>query len=511
MGAAFHASAPMRILYLDLDSQRPDHLGCYGYHRETSPCIDAIAAEGVRFTNCYAPDAPCLPSRTALYSGQHGIHTGVINHGGAYAQPFVEGPDRAFQDRFRGSSFPGLLGAAGYYTACISPFGNRHAAWHWMAGFNEMLDPGGKGGMESADEVAPAVVDWIERNAGRENWFLHVNLWDAHTPYRAPAPFGNPFADEPLPAWYTEEVRQKHWGEPGPHSAQEVNGFFLDEAYAANFAEDFPRQPHQIDSLEAARAMFDGYDCGVRYSDQIVGQFIDTLKAAGIWEDTVVIISADHGENLGELNIYGDHQTADAMTCRIPLIIRWPGLTDGARAGTTQDGLLYNFDWAATVLEMLGAEVPADWDGQSFAPTFQAGEDFGRPFLVSSQGAWSCQRGVRWGDYILVRSYFDAYHGFPEVMLFDLKNDPHEQHDLAPTHPELVHAGLAKLDHWWGHMMRTAAHPVDPMWAVVHEGGPYHARIDHRAYMARLRETGRARWADHFDAAYGPDGLKRRG
>ena len=68
----------MRILYIDIDSLRPDHLGCYGYHRSTSPNIDAIAAEGVRFTNCYATDVPCLPSRTALFSSQFGIHNGVV-------------------------------------------------------------------------------------------------------------------------------------------------------------------------------------------------------------------------------------------------------------------------------------------------------------------------------------------------------------------------------------------------------------------------------------------------
>jgi arylsulfatase A-like enzyme len=67
----------MRILCLDLDSLRPDHLGCYGYHRDTSPNIDRIAREGTLFEECYCSDAPCLPSRTALMSGRFGIHTGA--------------------------------------------------------------------------------------------------------------------------------------------------------------------------------------------------------------------------------------------------------------------------------------------------------------------------------------------------------------------------------------------------------------------------------------------------
>ncbi|MFN2111024.1 MAG: sulfatase-like hydrolase/transferase, partial [Anaerolineae bacterium] len=84
----------MRILYIDIDTLRPDHLGCYGYHRNTSPNLDALAQNGVRFKNCYTSDAPCLPSRTALWSGRFGFHTGVVNHGGTAAQPFVEGPSR---------------------------------------------------------------------------------------------------------------------------------------------------------------------------------------------------------------------------------------------------------------------------------------------------------------------------------------------------------------------------------------------------------------------------------
>ena len=72
----------MRIILFDIDTLRPDHLGCYGYGRETSPDIDAIAAHGVRFTDYYCPNAPCLPSRASLITGQYGIHTGVVGHGG---------------------------------------------------------------------------------------------------------------------------------------------------------------------------------------------------------------------------------------------------------------------------------------------------------------------------------------------------------------------------------------------------------------------------------------------
>jgi choline-sulfatase len=205
----------VRILYIDIDTLRADHLGCHGYHRDTSPNIDALAESGVRFENCYVSDAPCMPSRTALWSGRCGFHTGVVNHGGTAAQPFIEGATRGFRDLFDATCWMGALRRLGLHTATISPFGERHAAWHWYAGFKEVYNPG-KGGMEIADDITPLALDWMRRHAQRDNWFLHVNYWDPHTPYRTPVEFGDPFKDDPLPAWLTEEVRQRGWHGYGP-------------------------------------------------------------------------------------------------------------------------------------------------------------------------------------------------------------------------------------------------------------------------------------------------------
>ena len=156
----------MRILYLDLDALTPRHLGCYGYLRNTSPTIDAIASEGMRFENVYCSDAPCLPSRTAFYSGRFGIQTGVVGHGGTAADPKVEGPTRGFRDLYQSDGLAGQLQRAGLHTAMISPFGQRHAAWHFYAGFNEIHNTGG-GGMEDASEVTPVVEKWLTDHASR--------------------------------------------------------------------------------------------------------------------------------------------------------------------------------------------------------------------------------------------------------------------------------------------------------------------------------------------------------
>jgi arylsulfatase A-like enzyme len=420
----------------------------------------------------------------------------VINHGGTAADPFIEGPGRRFQSTLGRTSWMHCLREAGFKTVTISPFGERHSAWHWYASFLEFYNTG-KNGQERADEIAPVALDWLARNGKSDAWFLHLNLWDPHTPYRTPAAFGDPFQDTPLPAWLTEEVRQQHWHGCGPHSAREIHGFDDRDAFGGRY----PRQPVQADSMQEVRRMFDGYDTGVRYADEWIGRLLNALTDLGVLDETAVIVSADHGENLGELNIYGDHQTADRITTRVPLIMRWPGITTDA-GGRVDTGLYYHCDFAATLIELAGGTVPANWDGVSFAPAFRRGEAAGRDYLLLSQGAWSCQRAVRFDDYLCIRSYHDGYHGFPDILLFDVADDPHEQIDLAPQRPDLVARAMELLDEWHGEMMRTASHPQDPMWTVLQEGGPLHTRGQLPKYLERLRETGRASWAERLAATH---------
>lgn len=104
----------MRIVYFDIDTLRPDHLGCYGYHRNTSPNIDSIAAQGIRFENYYTSDAPCLPSRSALFTGRFGIHTGVVGHGGTAADPYIEGYERRFKSSASATAWMSMLRKAGF-------------------------------------------------------------------------------------------------------------------------------------------------------------------------------------------------------------------------------------------------------------------------------------------------------------------------------------------------------------------------------------------------------------
>ncbi len=215
----------MRILYIDIDSCRADHLGCYGYPRNTSPTIDSIARDGLVCRHYFCSDAPCLPSRTAFYSGRFGIQTGVVGHGMTAAQPKVQGTSRGFRDWFDEQGLARQLQKAGYHTAMISPFGQRHAAHWFYAGFMEIHNTG-KGGMESAEEVMPVVKKWFADNLSKDQWYLHLNFWDPHTPYRVPKELGNPFANDPLPKHLDDDALiAHHLKKTGPHSAQDLGMF----------------------------------------------------------------------------------------------------------------------------------------------------------------------------------------------------------------------------------------------------------------------------------------------
>jgi arylsulfatase A-like enzyme len=511
----------VRIIYIDIDTLRPDHLGCYGYHRDTSPNIDRIARGAMRLDNCFVSDAPCLPSRSALHHGRFGIHNGAINHGGRYADPYPEGASRGFKNSPPYRKWVQVLQDAGFYTASVSSFAGRHNSWWFLAGFNEVHDCG-KGGSEIATEVTDTAVDILTKLADRDDWFLHFNIWDPHTPYRTPPGYGNPFADEPIADWVSQEMLDRQNDTYGTHSANaplhNPTGTPTD------------REVSRIRTLDDYKTWIDGYDTGIRFADDAVGKICEALEAHGIYEETAIIVSSDHGENQGELNVYGDHQTADLITCRVPMVIKWPGIEPGS-----DSALHYQFDVAATTLELLDLSIPDGWDASSFAGTAGfpkpgaaasaggRGSDgeltsggtpaaagsaerhaAGREYLVVSQACWSCQRAVVFDDHILIKTYHDGLKDFPETMLFNRVDDPHETSNIADAKPELAARGLGLLQEWENEMIRTSDYDEDPMLGVIREGGPFHAKLGRLGeYLDYYRSIGREDIARRMEKKYG--------
>lgn len=487
----------MRIVFFDLDTLRPDHLGCYGYFRNTSPNIDSIAAEGVRFDNYYCSDAPCLPSRSALSSGLFGIHNGAVGHGGTAADQTLQGEDRGFRSRFSRTNLFQQFRDAGLHTVSISTFAERHTSYWYYGGFKEMYNVG-MGGGERADQVSPIAIDWIKRNAKNDNWFLHINMWDPHTAYRTPEEFGNPFEGDDFfdHTWMTQEIIDEQRKEASPHGVREI-GMYDNTPWP-----EYPRQPMEIFDMNDYRKLMDGYDCGIAYMDMHIGYILDALREEGVYDDVSFIITSDHGENIGELNSYAEHSTADHITCRIPMIIKW----NGGQKGISDDSLRYNIDLAPTVADLFGLKKAKIWDGESYAKTITDGESVPRDYLVLSQMAHVCQRSVRFGDWIYMRTYHDGYHNFPKEMLYNIKEDFHETKNVAAEHPDICDQASHMLLDWFDEQMMKSETGVDPMQTVLREGGPYHTRGWLKYYCEHLRKTDRAEEAERLIARH-PDEL----
>ncbi|MCR5254817.1 MAG: sulfatase [Acetatifactor sp.] len=484
----------MKVLFVDIDTLRPDHMGCYGYERNTTPNMDEVAREGVMFDNYYCSDAPCLPSRASLISGMFGIKNGAVGHGGTAGDRRLEGRDRSFCDSFDMNNFNNIFRKAGMYTASVSTFPERHSSWWFSAGFNETFNEGHRG-VESGEAVLPYVLKWLDDNGTqRDDWFLHVHLWDPHTPYRAPLDFGNPFENDGLAGnWIDDKTLEEHIHAVGPHSASELNMFDDNEN------PNLPRNPGKITDRKGLVRVFDGYDCGVAYTDKIVGEMLDKLRDLGIYDDMAIIITSDHGENFGELGIYAEHATADNACCNIPFIIKWPG----GLKGHVDHELHYSLDLLPTMSDLLNVEKSDNWDGETYVNTITKGEKQGRESLVISQMAHVCQRSARFGDWLYMRTYHDGFHLFDREMLFNLKDDIHEQHDVKDEYPEICAKGAKIILDWHDHAMLTSPYTLDPMWTVLEEGGPFHVRGCLDLYCKRLEETGRKEGAEELRRRHG--------
>ena len=481
----------MRVLFVDIDTLRPDHMSCYGYHRKTTPNIDRIAHDGVIMEKYYCSDAPCLPSRASLVSGIFGIRNGAVGHGGTAADRRHRGEQRSFRDEIDMNNLHNIFRRADFHTASISTFAERHSSFWFQAGFHETYNVGG-GGTESGEEVLPVALDWLKRNGQKDNWFLHVHLWDPHTPYRTPSNFVNPFEKDELKTWITDEVFEQHQKKVGPHSVHELN------MYDDNVLTKYPKQLGKITNQEELKYHFDQYDGGIYYADFLVGQILNYIKDLDLEEEVAVIITSDHGENMGELGIYSEHGTADNATCNIPMIVRWPG---GIK-GKIDKELHYSLDLLPTIADLLKVEKCSNWDGISYYDTIINGEAKGRESLVISQMAHVCQRSARFGQWLYVRTYHDGYHLFDREMLFQLEIDPYEQVDVKEKYPEICAQGAKIILDWHDEQMAKSSSQIDPLWTVLQEGGPYHTIGMLDQYIERLEKTGRYKGAELLRQKY---------
>lgn len=447
----------MRIIYFDIDCLRPDHLGCYGYNRPTSPAIDGIAAQGTRFDHYYCASSPCLPSRTALFSGRFGIRNGVISNFGAGAQFHIN--TTAYGGPLpENEMFMRQLRKHGYDTISFSNFADRHYALWFMYGWTEYHTPNLKGGGETADEVNLPLLRWLKQNASRENYFLHINYWDVHRCYKMDACWADRFKNIPVTqAWPDSETIARH---------QDFKGLFTARSQFRNGKSEYPLMPDSVSNRQDFEKMVTGYDAAIAYVDSRIAQVLEELDRQKLLDDAVLIISGDHGDAFGEHGIYSDHVCADECIQRVPLIMRWPGVS---AAGKRSSAFLYNIDLAPTVCDLLGIAPPSEWDGSSFKENIGGGKGLDRDFLVWDSGLYTVQRVVRTKTHLLMRTFDNHKYPFEPVELYDMVNDPYQTKNIAAEAEQIVNECSAHMQTWKQEQMAKSNWVSDPVDEILRE------------------------------------------
>jgi len=439
------------VLLVTLDTTRADRLGCYGHDRDTTPNIDAVAADGVLFSRAYSVVPLTTPSHVSIMTGLHPLHHGVYRNSVAVPDELV--------------TMAELLDRNGYATgAFVSSvvLGGRGRIDDGFDEYSEVIErpPEARDGprqrMRSADRTVSAALDWLARHR-KEKFFLWVHLYEPHLPYLPPDEYGrryNPGFDE-----YKKKVegrisrgqaRREPMGSPIPaaHERDEHER----PAHPISRARSGLPPPVAEDQVESMKNAYDGE---IAFADAQLGRVLEFLRRAELYDKTVILIMGDHGEILHEKQQYfGHHHLLYEGSLRIPLVCRFPGLD--ARA---IDQRITNLDVLPTLLDALSVDPVRPMDGISYWNLIRDGGKVDeRPHEILVSYARRERSGPppetlfeptgllqgRWK--LLVTSV----PGQPEstIELFDLETDPGERRNLcdAGAEPPIARRMRATLE-----------------------------------------------------------------
>ncbi|SIR74509.1 Arylsulfatase A [Haladaptatus litoreus] len=447
----------MRIVYIDVDSLRADYVGAYGQAAPTTPNIDRLAADAVRFDTAYVANSPCMPSRAALLTGRYGIHNGVVTHGAKsqtihnprHSTDWAGSWGESTEDHRDWWHLPELLFQNRITTGAVSSFPRHPAPWfyHVWHDFHHPQEPTGKGETfqtPRAETVSEKAIQFIESHTSEE-FFLYAQYWDPHGPYNRPGAEVERFRDSPVPPYPTEEQIAEHRTWNAWRSATHMD----------------------IDGRDDIAEMLAHYRAEIRYADRHIGRVIEHLEDEGLYDDTLIVVTADHGEEFGEHGLYREHWSTHDGTQRVPLIIKPPASSPVERG--VRDQLVTNVDMAPTLAEYAEIEPPAQWQGQSLVPLIRNSDADWRSHIVFDHGLYTAQRAIRTERWKLVRTYHPGMwaDSVPNYQLYDMNADPWEQNDCSSDNLEVV-SGLENQLLLWADE-HVGIHE-DPLHAVVRDG-----------------------------------------
>lgn len=419
-------ATPPSILLVTIDTLRADHLGAYGYPRATSPRLDALASEGIRFERAISVAGTTLPSHLSLLTGllphQHGFTANL----GAIAYPFR--PSAGIRPA------PVFLEDAGYRTAAFISGTTVKRSTGIAAGF-ETFDQPETVNRLGAETVGRA-LEWLQRQRGQqpdEPVFLWVHLWDPHEPNDPPEPFASAFqVDEALEQIIAERRIDAELLE------QTFSPLELARLFWPELIEPLARK-QEVEVPELTQAdverLLNLYDGDVLYADTQVGKLLDGLETLGMADSTLVAVTADHGQSLGQGN-WLEHGRITHENVHVPLILRLPG--DLVPQPAVVERVVSGIDVLSTLLARIDLPQARSFLRQSSGRDLFDGAP-AREFAFSHRAErdrehWEPGRkfGLSFGEW----RYYHLEEG--EDLLFDLGSDPFERQDRSGERPDRV-------------------------------------------------------------------------
>jgi arylsulfatase A-like enzyme len=437
------------VLLVSIDSLRADHLGSYGYPRDTTPSIDRLARRGALFETAISSASWTVPAHMTMLTG---------------LPPEVHGVN----DRFSALSPDAVtlaeaLHGAGYQTAAFISGPTVMAQYGFAQGFDlfddRMVEVG------RTQPTSPGLLELVEghldrwSDAGRHApFFVFLHMWDVHYDYAPPEPYDRLF---------------------DPDYAGDLTGHDFEQNARIHAGMDARDLQHLI-------ALYDGE---IRYTDEHVGRVIERLRALHALDDTIVVVTSDHGEEFFEHGLKGHAKTLYDEVLHVPLVISYPR---GVRFAQRIHAQVRTMDLAPTILGLAGVAAPAGFGAAGLAAPYRSvdlspwlGGIHARlpmpepPAFSDIRGLLGHQRSIRTLGAKMI--HFDvARRNHLANEVFDLRQDPREQRNLLGTgeEPELAD----QLDHAlaaWG----TSVDAQTKLAVAQHPSAQQEARLRSLGYV----------------------------
>jgi arylsulfatase A-like enzyme len=401
------------VLLVTIDTLRADHLGVYGYRRKTSPNIDALAQEGTVFDAAYTFWPKTRGSFVMIHTGRRPSQNGYSR-----TRPVLLGFNPTIAD---------VLQRAGYATAAFVDNPNVAAQYGYSKGFETYRQLWEEKAlvteMDRAQAITEGAAGYLAAARPEKPFFLWLHYVNPHAPYTPPAPFDKAFLD-----------------------ADARTGREL--PVVATFHDGIPKQ-WAVDGQRRRGYYVAQYDGEIAAADQEVGRVMEALKASRVSDHTVVILTSDHGESLGEHGYYFDHGEDIFDPClAIPLIIRLPGSTGGRRTAV----LASTLDLMPTIIDAAKVSYPPDLAGSSLLPATTAGGVVGAPRLHAQN-----ERGLTGAFDRRFKAVATPGEAGARMALYDRQLDPGETKDLSPQRSDDLRR--------WGREVELFVERADREWA----------------------------------------------